>query len=341
MSPANIEVSEIQPQLSRAEQEAAVQFANGHADAAIEILVEVLRAEKVAPLPAWLMLFELFRLQGRWPDFEDLSKRYTALFGRAAPQWLSADTLPEGLSAKLQPGGAAHVEIRGSLGSASAPDLARIRVVAAEHPVVHVDLTKISQLQEKGCALLSDELKFLVREANGVLFSGVERIETMLRQAVEAKPKAVAFWQLFLDLQRLQGNQKKFESIALEYALYVETDPPAWEPVLMPVLPRETVDEKREEPRYQPELIDIAGEMTGLKDPQLQALQRFASPRQYVNIDMARLRRIDFVCAGSLANVIAGMKRNGKTVRVLHANSLVTTLLRLLKVDESPTLAAK
>jgi ABC-type transporter Mla MlaB component len=341
MSSANIEVSETQPGLSRAEQEAAVQFANGHADAAIEILAGVLRAEKAAPLPAWLMLFDLLRAQGRWPDFEDLSKRYTALFGHTAPPWLSDDTLPEGLSAELRPGGAAYLEIRALLEPACAPDVARIRVAAARHPVVHIDLTKIPQLQEKGCALLSRELQFLAGNGNGALFSGAARIEKMLTQAVEATPKSAAFWQLFLDLQRLQGNQKKFESIALEYALYLETDPPVWEPVLMPVLPTETVDEKREEPRYQPELIHIAGEMSGLKDPQLQALQRFASHRQYVNINMARLNRIDFVCAGSLANVIAALKNSGKTVRVLHANNLVTTLLRLLKVDESATLTGK
>ena len=341
MSSANIEVSVIQPQLSRAEQEAAVQFANGHADAAIEILVEVLRAEKVAPIPAWLMLFDLFRIQGQWPDFEDLSKRYTALFGRAAPHWLSDDMLPEGLAAELRAGGPAHVEIRGALGPACAPDLARIRVAAERHPVVHIDLTKIQQLQEKGCALLWQELQFLAGNGSGVLFSGAERIEKMLRQAVDTAPKAAAFWQLLLELQRLQGNQKKFESVALEYALYVETDPPAWEPVLLPVLPCETVEEKREEPRYQPELISIAGEMTGPKDPHLLALQRFAAPRQYVNINMARLRRIDFVCGGSLANIIAALKASGKTVRILHTNSLVTTLLRLLKVDENATLAGK
>ncbi|HYN28140.1 MAG TPA: STAS domain-containing protein [Burkholderiales bacterium] len=339
MSSANIEVSEIQPQLSRAEQEAAVQYANGHVDAAVEILAEAVKAEKVAPPPAWLMLFDLFRLQGRWTDFEGLSKRYTALFGRAAPDWLSDDMLPDGLSAELRAGGAAYVEIGGPLGAASAPDLARIRGAAARHPVIHIDLTKIAQLQEEGCALLSRELQFPA--GNGVLFSGAERIEKMLRQAVDTMPKVAAFWQLLLDLQRLQGNQQKFESIALEYALYVETDPPAWEPVLMPVLTRATVDEKREEPRYQPELITIAGEMTGLKDPQLQALQRFASNRQYVNINVAKLRRIDFVCAGSLANIIAALKGNGKTVRVLHANSLVTTLLRLLKVDENAALLGK
>ena len=341
MSSANIEVSEIQPQLSRAEQEAAVQYANGHADAAIEILVEALKAEKVAPPPAWLMLFDLFRVQGRWTDFEGLSKRYTAIFGRAAPDWLNDDMLPEGLSAELRAGGAAYVEIGGPFGAASAPDLARIRGVAAKHPVVHIDLTKIPQLQEDGCALLSRELQLLAGNGNGVLFSGAERIEKMLRQAVDTMPKVAAYWQLLLDLQRLQGHQKEFESIALEYALYVETDPPVWEPVLMPVLPCESVEEKREEPRYQPELINITGEMTGLKDPQLQSLQRFASHRQYVNINMARLRRIDFVCAGNLANIIATLKGNGKTVRVLHANRLVSTLLRLLKVDENAALLGK
>ena len=70
-----------------------------------------------------------------------------------------------------------------------------------------------------------------------------------------------------------------------------------WEEVIGPALRR-----------YRPELINITGEMTGLKDPQLQALQRFASDRQYVNINMARLQRIDFVCAGKLANVIAALK---------------------------------
>jgi len=45
MSSTNIEVSEIQPHLSRAEQEAAVQYVNGHADAAIEILVAALKVK--------------------------------------------------------------------------------------------------------------------------------------------------------------------------------------------------------------------------------------------------------------------------------------------------------
>lgn len=335
MNSANIEVSEIQTRLSPSEQEAAMQYANRNPDSAIDILVRVVTTEKVAPAPAWLMLFDLYRVQGRWVEFEELSRRYTSLFGQPAPDWLSDDMLPEGLPRELQAGGAGYCEISGALGSASALQLAGIRRAASGHPVVHLDLTKISHLDPEGCTLLLGELEFLTGNGNGVVFSGAERIERILRQSTEATPKVAACWRLLLELHRLRGDQKQFENTALEYALYIETDPPAWEPVLMPVLSKETVEEKRDEPRYQSEVISLAGEMTGLKDPQLQALQRFAADRQYVNINMAKLVRIDFVCAGSLGNIIAALKQNGKTIRCLRANHLITTLLRMLRVDEN------
>jgi len=210
---------------------------------AIEILVEALKAEKVAPLPAWLMLFDLSGYRDDGPTSR-VYRNAIRPSSDALRQTGSATTCcPKACRRNCGPAGAAYVEIDGPLGTASAPDLARIRV-RGRYPVVHIDLTKVQHVQEEGCALLSQELQFLAGNGNGVLFSGAERIERMLRQAVDTMPKMAAFWQLLLDLQRLQGNQKKFESVALEYALYVETDPPAWEPVLMPVLPCETVEEK-------------------------------------------------------------------------------------------------
>jgi anti-anti-sigma regulatory factor len=143
-----------------------------------------------------------------------------------------------------------------------------------------------------------------------------------------------------LDLYRLQGDQRKFETTAMEFALFAEADPPAWEPVLMPVLPHGAKDERRDEPRYQAEIIRFEGEMTGIRDPQLAALARFGADREYVNINSARLARMDFVCAGNLANALAAFKKEGKTVRILYPNHLVATLLRMLKVDENAVLVA-
>ena len=57
--------------------------------------------------------------------------------------------------------------------------------------------------------------------------------------------------------------------------------------------------EKRDQPRYEvgPELITLTGVMWGAADPQLAELRDFAELRQYVNINLSQLRRMDFSCA--------------------------------------------
>jgi anti-anti-sigma regulatory factor len=143
-----------------------------------------------------------------------------------------------------------------------------------------------------------------------------------------------------LDLFQLEGRQRQFESAALEYALFVETDPPKWEPILMPVLPKSAPAERRDEPRYRSgaEVIFLQGEMTGPNDPQLEALRQFAKDRKYVNINLTHLTRIDMVCAASLGNTVLALKNLGKVVRIIKPNLLIGTLLRMLKIDEHATI---
>ena len=342
MNPASMEVSEIHTQLSAAVEEAAVLHANGDAEAAIGILFAAIKVagELRESQLMWSMLFDLYRLQGRWPDYAILAKRYAATFSQPAPDWLPRELLPEGLAPELGVGGPAHCEVSGVLGAGAAPQISEFRKTSASQPVLHIDLTKVSGLDAEGCGLLSAELRRLAAEGEGVLISGGDRIERMLRRAVDESPMEQAYWHLLLDLYRLQGDQRKFETTAMEFALFAEADPPAWEPVLMPVLPHGATDERRDEPRYQSEIIRFEGEMTGIRDPQLAALARFGADRKYVNINAAKLTRMDFVCAGNLANALAALKNEGKTVRILYPNHLVATLLRMLKVDENAVLVA-
>lgn len=340
MTPANMEVSEIHTQLSAAAEEAAVLYANGDAEAAIGILFDAIKASGTLreSQHLWSMLFDLYRLQGRWPDYAILAKRHVATFSQPAPDWLPRELLPEGLAPELRVGGPAHCEISGLLGAGAAAQIAEIRKASETNPVLHIDLTKVSEVDAAGCEMLSAELRRLAAGGQSVMFSGADRIENMLRRAVDEAPMERTYWQLLLDIYRLQGDQRRFETTAMEFALFGETDPPAWEPVLMPVLPHDTMDERRDEPRYQPEVIRFEGEMTGIRDPQLAALARFAADRKYVNINTAKLSRMDFVCAGNLANTVAAFRNEGRTVRILYPNHLVATLLRMLKVDENATL---
>ncbi|HZP92189.1 MAG TPA: hypothetical protein VFB20_04815 [Burkholderiales bacterium] len=337
MNSSNMEVSEIHGRLSPAAEEAAVKYANGDSGEAEAILSRAV-SEPTTGQDArlsWLMLFELYRLQGRWNEFDRLGKRYRATFGKPAPDWIIDEDLPENLPAPLRRGGAGYCPVSGEL-SGSAEELSAIRRAAAEQSVIHIDFARLERVAPAGCEALSTEFQFLITNGNGVYFSGAEGLEKLVRRAVDATPKTAAYWRLLLDLYQLQGRRKQFENAAVEYALFCEIDPPAWEPVLMPVLPQTTGVERRDEPRYSQgaEVIFLQGEMTGPNDPELAAIRRFAHERQYVNINMSKLARIDFVCAANFGNTVLAFADLGKTVRVIRPNLLVATLLRLLKVDE-------
>jgi len=111
--------------------------------------------------------------------------------------------------------------------------------------------------------------------------------------------------------------------------------PPEWRPVLMPVLAPRDLQEKRDQPRYQagPEVMRLTHVLVGATDRQLDALQTFAAERQYVNVNLATLARIDLAGASVLIGLVNGLAANGKVVRLLRPNPLVEALLETLHLD--------
>jgi ABC-type transporter Mla MlaB component len=339
MNPGNIEVSEIHSPLPPDVQEAAVRYANGDSPGCEAALTRSLSEPhaNADPLP-WLMLFELYRLQARWADFDQCAKRYASTFGKPAPEWIMQDAAAENLPRELREGGTGYCALSGELGSGSAAQAEAISRAAGQG-VVHIDLSKVERVLPEGCELLSAQLRLLIASSSGVVFSGMEQLEKLLRAATEATPNVGSYWRLLLDLYQLQGAQRQFETTALEYALSVETEPPKWESVVMPVLAPTWQGERREEPRYieGSEAIFLRGEMAGAQDPQLAGLRKFARNRHYVNINLSRLNRIDFVCAANLANTVVALSNLGKVVRLIRPSHLVGTLCQMLNMQQSAT----
>jgi ABC-type transporter Mla MlaB component len=157
----------------------------------------------------------------------------------------------------------------------------------------------------------------------------------MLREAAEGNPSDEAYWGLLLELYRVSGRQADFERAALEYALATGTTPPAWQDVLMPVAPQAARSEKRDEPRYQPgpEALYLNGVMWGAADPQIDQLRTFGEERQYVNINLSELRRMDFSSGTAFATLINDMVAAGMIVRLIRPNRLVAAFLSTLGLD--------
>jgi ABC-type transporter Mla MlaB component len=236
---------------------------------------------------------------------------------------------------ELRPGGAGYFEFAGALDGGCAPDVAHVREAARRLATVHLDVSRLSSLDEAGCAAFSALLRFLPINGNGVLVTGADYLVNLLRIAVEANASADACWNLLLDLYRLRGQQTEFERTALEYALAVGVSPPGWQPMVMPLMPNMGPQEKRDQPRYQPgpEMISLNGIMWGEADAQLAGLRELADERDYVNINLAGLKRLDFSCAIAFANLVNEMATAGKTVRLLRPNSLVAAFLGTLNID--------
>jgi len=282
----------------------------------------------------WYLLFDLLQVRADWAQYEQLAKRFEASFGTAAPAWLNADELAR-LPEELRPGGAGYIEIVGMLDDACASQCERARTAARMLPHVHLDLSRIIDMDEEGCRLVADLLQALSANGTGVLLTGSDRFADLLREIAAGNPAVEDYWLLLLDLYHLQGLQKEFERTAVEYALAAGVKPPDWQPMVMPVPPRSAPQERRDQPRYDPgpEAIHLTGVMQGSTDPQLHELQQFAAGRRFVNVDLARLRRIDFRCGNSLAQLVNGLAAGGDTVRLLRPNALVAAFLAALNLD--------
>ena len=310
-------------------------YADGRADQARALLEQLLETARGCPDPRpWRLLFTLSRCAGDWQRFESLGSRYERVCDRPAPQWLSEEELAD-LPAEMREGGSAHVALPGALDARSAAALRALRACANEHDSLHLDASKVSGLDQDGCAELSAALRFLGEQGTRLLITGVSRLIRLLKEALVALPAANGYWMALLDLYQYQDMQGEFERTALEYALATGAKPPEWQQAVAPRFHRSHVREKRDEPRYQsgPEVAYLQGIVTSPADPQLTALLRFAQSRQYVNVNLVDLTRIAPAAASELVTAASRLAAEGKVVRLLRPNALVETLLEALHPD--------
>jgi len=313
-----------------------VLYADGRETEAAELLSHALQGGETDPdhRELWYMLFDLLRGRGDWNRYQQLSERFTKAFSTAAPQWHNEEEMAR-LPAELRPGAPGYFQFAGALDSKRRAEMDRVREAARSLASVHLDVSRVSALDEGGCSAFAELLRFLAANGNGVLFTGASYLVEMLRTATEGNASAEAYWTLLMDLYRVRGLQKDFERTALEYALAMSVSPPAWQPIVMPLSHHTPTQEKRDQPRYEvgPELITLTGVMWGAADPQLAELREFAELRQYVNINLSQLRRLDFSCASAFANLLNEQLEAGKVVRLLRPNRLVAAFLATLSLN--------
>ncbi|WP_374500035.1 STAS domain-containing protein [Zoogloea sp.] len=327
----SMEVQEVGGGLSAAAEEAAVLYANGNFGEAEAVLDGALDAPGThAGEGLWMMLLDLLRLTGRREAFDARVIEYATRFEKSPPPWIDLS----GRTERRGPVGPATVNLVGQLGAQAATQFAQIETIGRKSRAVRLEVGKVKGLDEAGCGLLAQTLFRLRADKVAVTVSGggalVEHLQGRLKPG-EAREEAA--WLLLLDLMQEGGTEAAFEEWAVNYAITFEVSPPSWEARAKPTPgganpAAEVPDDEAASG------TSLEGEITGANTEPLRRMAAAAEAAGTLAVECGRLRRMDFVSAGTCFNILAALGARGKLVSLHNVNAMVAALLRVMGVDQ-------
>lgn len=341
-------------------EEAAVLFSTGDIDETIRLLKQYADDDSHQAVEIWLMLFELYQMRNLRPAFDELAMRFVVKFLRSAPVWRDANSdkampakaAPAGPAAAKAPAVGAHFALEGEFNAETldarwAQFTPLAEKALKENKPIKFDFSKLTALDAAAATRLTQEWHKLSKAKLKVMPEGVEHLVAWLRTQVEMmrpNPEEMPFWVLLMECQQIMGDNEGFDNTAVDYAVTYEVSPPSWDPKKYPWLqtPAAKAAVAASAPKVEaapvaaPEedVCMLHGEITDSDSRGLDEIKAYAKNHQYMLIDMADLKRIDFVSAGSLLNVFIELTQQGKQITIRGAHELLVALFRMLGITD-------
>jgi anti-anti-sigma regulatory factor len=320
-------VEESESQVPPAIEQAAMLFSADQAQLACSSLEAALHGPSLGSYEqrAWGMLFDLYQQLGKQQAFEILAIEYAGKFETSPPAWRGAGTAPRGPAATSA---RTSVSLTGVLNAKASESLKQFRSLAEKSPMVRLDLAKLTDAEDQGCALLRDTLAALKKQKRDFILGGADRLVGLLARKITAgKREREPIWLLVLDLYQYLGGQEAFEDTAVNYAITFEVSPPSWEVVRE----KPPVDDAADEEAGSECVLE--GDLQGNDNAMISAIRGAVGDSDEVLVDVSALRRMDFVAATQLMNLVQELKLTGKTVRFRQASHLVSALWEIIGLD--------
>ncbi|MHB1591135.1 MAG: hypothetical protein ACYCTW_06340 [Sulfuricella sp.] len=321
-------------------EEAAILYASGYPDQAAALLQDFIKnyAERKEIQP-WVMLFDIYQIQGKKPQFEELALEFVVKFERSAPIWSDAK-VPGAATENPKAGGGAAVEgyvaLVGILQGDKDSLFQNLEQVAQKGAGLRLDFARLEGLDASGSRRLVETMQSLKKSGKKITPISVPHVTALLKSLFgQGGEDEQAHWQLLLNLYQCQGMEAEFEDLAVEYAITFEVSPPSWEAVSLCRQPVAvvTVNAPDELP-HDEDTFFMSGAISIDSAQQLQELKNFAASRSEVYLDMADVSRVDFVSIGDFVGVLVGLNCGGKKLLVRNANEMIRALFGVMGVDQ-------
>lgn len=301
--------------------EAAILYASNQIEVAERMLKDILAT---SDRRAWLMLFDLYCIQNREKDFEQLALDYAVRFESSPPVWqkTSGNGAP-----KTQQEQAASLELPGLLDKNSAATLREAIAATDKKAVVRINFSRIEMVDESGADECAKVLSAARKIKRKLQVSGVDRLIALLQDLNRATHSRAVHWLLLLELYQTLGQQEQFEDLAVDYAVRFEVSPPSWSEVQAAVVvqaaPAEPLDDA----------LRLSGEITPSTDSVLQQLGSYAATHNEVMVDLSKVTRVDYGSVSQFIGVLMKCLGSGKTITLRGHNALIHELFRVMGID--------
>lgn len=302
--------------------EAAILYASGQTEMAERLLKDILGTAKRS---AWHMLFDLYCIQNREKDFEQLSLDYATRFESSPPVW---HRIGGGSSSKPQQAQAASLELPGLLDKHATAILRDGIAATDKKAAVRIDFSRIEMVDEAGADECAKILAAARKAKRKLQVSGVDRLIALLQDLNRATHSRAVHWLLLLELYQTLGQQDNFEDLAVDYAVRFEVSPPSWSEVQA----AEVVHAAPAEPRD--DALRLSGEITPANDSALQQVGNYAATHNEVLVDLAQVTRVDYGSVSQFISVLMQCLGSGKTITLRGHNALVHELFRVMGIDQ-------
>ncbi len=344
-------------------EEAAIRFANGdHAGAEsglLDVLAQHQQDDPAQQLEIWMTLFDLYRATGQHDRFDTLAIDFAAGFSRSAPLWFS---MPEqlGLVQDQAPkeGAAGRRDF-----SWNAPARLSVSSVAALQASIErspspwtLAWTRITGIDDAAVPLLADQFTKWADRSGQFVFSGVDRLNTLMEAMTQSGDRASGpeWWRLRMAALRLMARPDEFELVALDYCVTYEVSPPSWVAPKIGYSDDDTTASSQAAIPAERDMLasdfgfdasipatldttpvaSLSGYIDGDATPMLEPFQALMRPGVPLTVSCDKLIRVDFAAAGSVLNWAAEQQNQGHVVQFHNLQRLVAIFFNVIGINE-------
>ncbi|HZZ92675.1 MAG TPA: STAS domain-containing protein [Usitatibacter sp.] len=150
--------------------------------------------------PYWELLFELFILQGKMAEFEDLGLEFAVAFEMSPPSWEAyvntvAEAVKAQVPARAEPAGRAEPEsgfaLKGVLSTASTQQMADLSAHAASQTEVVVDMSRLLRIDFAFTSAFFETVKALQLAGKRVILANLNELNAALLEALGVNRYAI------------------------------------------------------------------------------------------------------------------------------------------------------